>query len=89
MPLSVICGRCKSLVEIEDRRYPAHEIRPGEACPVSRSLYRAQVIHKTSPSGPPRVEVVSSRITDCPNCGMRNGGIELLVKVLGQKAGLN
>jgi hypothetical protein len=61
MPLSVICGRCKSLVEIVDRRYAAQEIRPGETCPIARSIYRPERIHRSGPSGPPGIELVAIR----------------------------
>lgn len=88
MSRSVICQRCKSLVAVEGRRWMAHAGPDGEQCPISNTIYRAPVIHRTG-GGRPTVEVLGARSVECPECHEPGCGLEVLVRVSGQKAGSN
>jgi hypothetical protein len=88
MTRSAVCGRCKSLVEIQDRRWSPHNNQAGQPCPISNSLFIAPVIHRGGGAAP-HIEVLSTRNVDCPGCGKPDGAIEIRFRVNGQKAGLN
>jgi len=63
---SVICQRCKQLVDIHDRRWSAHE-KDGLPCPISNTIYTAPVIHRSGPAQRPGFEI-KFESAKCPQC---------------------
>jgi hypothetical protein len=92
MSRSAVCGRCKNLVEIVDRRWSAHCIRSGERCPVAGAIYHPAVIHgRSAGGGPPNFEVLAtaSRPVKCGECGKPGIALATLVKMDTREARLN
>jgi len=77
---SVICGRCKTLVDIETGRYAIH----GE-CPVGGSIYKPERIHRSGGGGP-RERIIATAPIQC-GCGKK--GTLIVTAVTGPNPTVN